>query len=93
MILAARDGEWAALAFLLRSWDDGFYHQMTGVRRASRGHSLGLAAKLKAIEYARSRGARFMRTHNDATNHYILAINRRLGFAPEPGIYWLARTL
>ncbi|MGE5672272.1 MAG: N-acetyltransferase family protein [Mycobacterium leprae] len=91
VILAEHDGRWAAFSFLIR-WENGdYYNNMTGVRREYRGQGLGLAAKLKAIEYARSRGAAYMHTDNDSTNAPMLAINRKLGFQPKPGIYWLGR--
>ncbi|MCI4364791.1 MAG: GNAT family N-acetyltransferase [Thermoplasmata archaeon] len=55
----------------------------TGTHPGFRG--LGIASELKrrAVEYARTRGYRFLLTNNDSLNHPIWAINERLGFRPE----------
>ena len=66
---------------------------MTGVRRAYRGRGIALVLKLLAIRYARSLGALFVRTHNDSGNAPMLAINRKLGYQPEPGIYGLKKMM
>jgi GNAT superfamily N-acetyltransferase len=96
-------GEWVALAHLTvdgsRSPEaqecDGLwlYNSFTGVRRAYRGRGLAQAMKVKAAEYARARGATAIRTHNDSTNAPMLAVNRKLGYRPEPGYFKLVRTV
>lgn len=65
----------------------------TGVIRAYRRRHIALALKLAAIRYARSQGARSLSTHNDSTNGPMLALNRKLGYVPEPGRYTLRRIL
>lgn len=62
---------------------------MTAVERAYRGRGIAQALKLRAIEYALSRGATSIRTRNDSANAPMLAINYKLGFQPEPGYYRL----
>jgi hypothetical protein len=42
---------------------------------------------LMATRYARSLAATFIRTNNDSQNAPILAINKKLGYKPEPGWY------
>jgi GNAT superfamily N-acetyltransferase len=65
----------------------------TGVERAYRGRKVGLALKLLAIRYARACGASSMLTSNDSRNAPMLAINNKLGYKREPGIYNLERKL
>ncbi len=57
---------------------------LTGVIRSHRRRGLALALKLRAIEFARSYGIRYVRTSNHQTNRPILALNEALGFAKEP---------
>ncbi len=64
---------------------------ITGVERAYRGRHIALALKLLGIRYAKARGALTIRTNNDSQNVPMLAVNRKLGYRPEPGIYRLIR--
>lgn len=66
---------------------------ITAVDAPYRGQGIAQALKLRAVLYARSRGARLIRTNNDSANAPMLAINRKLGFRPEPGLYRLIRAL
>ena len=59
----------------------------TGVLKEYRGRKIALALKLLAIRYSRACGAVLLRTDNDLQNAPILAINRKLGYKPEPGLY------
>jgi GNAT superfamily N-acetyltransferase len=65
------------------------YHMMTGVEREYRGRGLATALKLLAVRCARRYGAAYLRTNNDSQNAPMLAVNRKLGFVPEPGKYLL----
>ena len=69
------------------------YNMFTGVQRAYRGRGIALALKLLTIRCARSFSARYVRTHNDSENGPMLAINRKLGYQPEPGLYRVVRDL
>ena len=51
------------------------------------------ALKLQTILLAKREGVRYERTNNDSQNAPMLAVNRKLGYKPEPGIYHLLRTL
>ena len=57
----------------------------TGVFKEYRGRKIALALKLLATRYARLLGATFIRTNNDSQNAPILAINKKMGYTPEPG--------
>jgi GNAT superfamily N-acetyltransferase len=59
---------------------------ITGVDRPYRGRGLALALKLRTIRLARRYGAAYIRTHNDSENAPMLALNRKLGYQPEPGL-------
>jgi len=65
------------------------YHMHTGVDRDYRGRKLALATKLVALRRARMWGAVYARTNNDSKNAPILAVNRRLGYVPQPGFFKL----
>lgn len=60
------------------------YVGFTGVLREHRGKGIAMALKLKTIAFARERGARTIKTWNDATNRPMLRINEALGFAKQP---------
>ena len=89
--LIAADGEmWVGLAAVqLLPQSQGAYNLMTGVIRPYRGRKIALALKLRAVRYAQAHGARYLRTHNDSLNAPMLAINRKLGYRPQPGKYIL----
>ncbi len=96
------DGQWLAAegdrfvglsAVKLIPETQGSYNLMTGVVSEYRGRKIAQAVKLCAICYAQENGARTMRTHNNSLNTPMLAINRKLGYRPEPGIYVLHNQL
>ncbi len=63
------------------------YNMHTGVLKEYRGRKIALALKLLAIRLAQAWGAVYLRTNNDSQNAPILAINRKLGYQPQPGYY------
>jgi GNAT superfamily N-acetyltransferase len=69
------------------------YNMITGVDRPYRGRKIAQALKLLTIRYAKARGYSSIVTNNDSQNAAMLAINRRLGYVPRPGIYKLAKAL
>ncbi len=69
------------------------YNMITGVDRPYRGRKVAQALKLLTIRYAKARGYSSIVTNNDSQNAAMLAINRRLGYVPRPGIYKLAKAL
>jgi ribosomal protein S18 acetylase RimI-like enzyme len=68
---------------------NSMYNFMTGVERAYRGRKIALALKLLAIRFAKAYGAEYIRTNNDSQNEAMLAINRKLGYQPQPGVLQL----
>ena len=89
-ILAAHGDHWVGLSAIgIYPADNYAYNAFTGVLREYRGHGLAQALKLQTIRLARKEGMHYIRTHNDSKNAPMLAINRKLGYRPEPGIYRL----
>lgn len=87
-ILAADGERWVALAAIALSPEhNSAYNAFTGVDREYRGRGLAYAVKLLAIRWAKQSGALLIRTDNDSQNGPMLAINRKLGYQPEPGTY------
>jgi GNAT superfamily N-acetyltransferase len=93
-ILAADGDQWVGLAALSLDTEQCYaYNAFTGVLRDYRGRGLAQALKLHTILLARRAGMRYIRTDNDSQNAPMLAINRKLGYLPESGIYQLLCTL
>ena len=93
-ILALDGDDWIGMVGILStSTPGGFYNGLTGVLPAYRGRDIARALKLLAIATARRHGAAYLRTNNDSENAPMLAINRTLGYRPEPGYYRLLVTL
>jgi RimJ/RimL family protein N-acetyltransferase len=81
--VAYADGEPAALSFLTADLTRGVGTNMyTGTLPEFRGRGLALAAKLGVLHWAAEHGITRVSTQNDETNAPMLAINRRLGYAP-----------
>lgn len=88
--IIAQDGaQLVGLSTLWRSLADPtvVHTGITGVVRSHRRRGIATALKLRAIEYARSIGARRIDTDNEEHNP-MYALNLALGFEPQPA--WLA---
>jgi len=59
---------------------DCFRVGFTGTRAAYRGRGIASELKRRAFEYARGKGARYLRTVNDSLNLPMWAINEKQGF-------------
>ncbi len=87
-IIAAAGDTWVGMAAVgYFEHTRSMYNMITGVERAYRGRGIALALKLLGIRCARAYGAAYIRTHNDSENAPMLAINRKLGYQPLPGLY------
>jgi GNAT superfamily N-acetyltransferase len=86
--LVAADGEhWIGLAWLDHDAEQRAMHNgFTGVLHAYRGRHLALALKLLSISVAGRYNVDYLYTINNSINAPMLAINRRLGYRPSPGI-------
>jgi GNAT superfamily N-acetyltransferase len=80
---AVIDGRVAAVSLLLANFDWGRAVSMfTGTSREHRGRGLALAVKLASTRWAAENGIALMVTTSDEANASMLAVNRRLGYAP-----------
>ena len=85
MILAESDGEWIGLTQLAfqeatnigQTW-------ITGVLKEHRGKGIATALKVRVMEAAQARGCPTVSTDNHEDNGPMLAINRKMGFVPDP---------
>ena len=85
-IFLARDGDrYVAMTSLVHMpyQSDTLHVGFTGTARTHRGRGLATELKLRAVDYARANGFRYLATGNDAANRPIRAINERLGFRTE----------
>ncbi|MGA8605025.1 MAG: GNAT family N-acetyltransferase [Thermoplasmata archaeon] len=80
--LAAVGDEYVAISSLERSLaePDSLRVDFTGTRSAYRGRGVASELKRRALEYARARGVRSLRTVNDSLNRPMWAINAKQGF-------------
>lgn len=84
-IIAALGKTWVGLGAVgYFTETNSLYNMITGVDSAYRGRELALGLKLRTIALGRRYGAAYIRTHNDSENAPMLAINRKLGYQPEP---------
>lgn len=92
--VALADEQWAGVAVLRhRPPTNSFYNFYTGVDRAFRGRGVASALKRATIRYALGAGAAYLSTSNDSANGPMLAVNRRFGYRPRPGVLQVARAL
>ena len=90
----AVDGDrWAALCHMIRQNDGGYFHQFTGVRREYRGRGLSLAVKVAGLQWAMAAGVKRLQTYNHSDNQRMLAVNRKMGYVPEPGTFEMRKDL
>ena len=89
--LLALDGDqWVGMAAVSVFPEFGTaYNLHTGVLPAYRRRKIATSLKVLAIRYARQNGMHTLLTDNNLRNAPILAINRKLGYKPQPGTYTL----
>tara|TARA_B100000809_G_scaffold217042_1_gene223019 strand:+ start:231 stop:542 length:312 start_codon:yes stop_codon:yes gene_type:complete len=92
-ILILDGDKWVAMSLVIRETEEVYYNSLTGVCRSYRGNRLSLAAKVKASEFSKRQGARYFRTHNASNNERMLAVNRKMGYEPKPGIFFLTQSI
>lgn len=90
----ALDGDrWVGVSNMWKGTDDTTLDiGLTGVLPAYRRRGIALALKLRAMAWAKGRGATRLRTSNASTNRGMLAINEQLGFEKRPAWLHLLRT-
>lgn len=92
-IVAAVGDEWVGLGAVGELTTGCYYNLFTGVRRPHRGKGIAKALKALGIRYAKAQGGQTLRTHNNAKNGPMLAINRSFGYSPLPGWFTLEKEI
>jgi RimJ/RimL family protein N-acetyltransferase len=82
LFLAVDGTTYAAMSNFERSFTekDSLRVGFTGTRAAYRGRGIASELKRRALEYARGKGIRYLRTMNDSLNVPMWAINQKQGF-------------
>ena len=89
-LLAVDGDQWVGMAAVSVFPEPGTaYNLHTGVLPAYRRQKVATSLKVLAIRYARQSGAHSLLTDSNLRNTPILAINRKLGYTPQPGTYTL----
>ncbi|WP_261663641.1 GNAT family N-acetyltransferase [Deinococcus sp. Marseille-Q6407] len=90
LLAVTPQGEWVGLTELFLELEPGVLHTgLTGVEPQWQGRGVALALKVAALRAAQQRGAHTAHTSNHAGNAPMLAVNRALGFVPEPATVML----
>ncbi|ADY25909.1 hypothetical protein Deipr_0752 [Deinococcus proteolyticus MRP] len=93
-VAVAPGGKWVGLTELFEGSLPGTLRTgLTGVEPQWQGRGVAYALKLAALEAAQERGYRSADTMNHQANAPMLAVNRALGFVPEPATVLLRRRL
>ena len=92
MLLAA-DGDRIVSAVVLEPRKGPLYNRVAVTARSHRGRQLALALKLLAVDVGLRYGAPYLYTENDSLNAPILAINRKMGYVPHPGTYYVEKRI
>lgn len=96
VVARAADGALAGHTQLAFPADDAEVYQWdTLVRPAHRGHGLGLALKIRAMEASEDLlvGRRRVTTENAASNTHMIAVNEKLGFRQTAWVGEYVRTI
>jgi DNA-binding transcriptional MerR regulator len=89
-LLAVDGDQWIGMAAVgLYPETHSAYNEHTGVLRPYRRRKIATSLKVLAVLYARREGAKKLLTDSNLRNAPILAINRKLGYKPQPGKYTL----
>jgi DNA-binding transcriptional MerR regulator/GNAT superfamily N-acetyltransferase len=90
-LLAVDGDQWVGMAPVSVLPDEQTAHNLyTGVLPAYRGRKIATSLKVLGARYARQNGAQKLIAGNNLRNIPILAINRKMGYKPQPGKYTLA---
>lgn len=95
VVIDAATGAWAAMSAITRfEGVDYAYNLHTGVDKRYRGRKLAQAVKVLALRYARDvLQVKEVRTHHNALNAPMIAIDRKLGYAQIPGFFSMEKKL
>ena len=72
---------------------DRMENAFTGVHCDHRGRGIAQSLKALTIVHAQQAGVSEILTENDSENAPVLAVNRKLGYKPWPGVYRLKASI
>lgn len=95
IVIDRNSGNWVAMSAITRfEGQEEAYNLFTGVDEAYRGRKLAQAVKARALQYARDElGVSKVRTHHNALNEPMIAIDRKFGYAQSPGYFVMRNNL
>ena len=95
VVIDTATGAWVAMSAITRlEGNDYAYNLFTGVDKQYRGRKLAQAVKVLALRYARNvLKAHTVRTHHNAKNAPMIAIDRKFGYVQMPGTCLLEKML
>jgi GNAT superfamily N-acetyltransferase len=89
-LLAVDGDQWIGMAAVVLLPETGSaYNEYTRVLRPYRRRKIATSLKVLSARYVRQNGAQRLLTDSNLRNAPILAINRKLGYKPQPGKYTL----
>lgn len=93
VVIDAHTGVWAAMSAITR-FGDYAYNLHTGVDKRYRGRKLAQAVKALALRYARDvLQVHTVRTHHNAKNLPMIAIDRKFGYVQVAGSFLMEKQL
>ena len=95
VVIDTATGAWAAMSAITRlEGTDHAYNLHTGVDRPYRGRKIAQAVKVLALRYARNvLKVSSVRTHHNAQNAPMFAIDQKFGYRQTPGVFAMAKIL
>ncbi len=95
VVIDTNTGGWVAMSAITRlEGNDYAYNLFTGVDRLCRGRKLGQAVKVLALRYARDvLKVDKVRTHHNAKNAPMIAIDRKFGYVQASGTFLMEKVL
>ncbi|MFZ6026205.1 MAG: GNAT family N-acetyltransferase [Chloroflexota bacterium] len=95
VVIDTASGTWAGMSAITRfAGADYAYNLHTGVDKRYRGRKLGQAVKIMALRYARAvLKVSTVRTHHNALNVPMIAIDRKFGYMQMPGTFSMEKDL
>ena len=95
VVIDTHNGEWAAMSAITRfEGVDYAYNLFTGTDRRYRGRKLAQTVKMLALRYAREvLKVSTVKTHHNASNAPMIAIDRKMGYIQTPGFFSMQKNL
>lgn len=95
VVVESTSGDWVSMSAITRfQGADYAYNLFTGTDSRYRGRKLAQAVKVLALRFAREvLQVQVVKTHHNAINTPMIAIDRKLGYVQTPGSYAMEKNL